>query len=177
LLQDPVTMSQHRHRIVPGLPGCLVLVASLATGCATQPPAEPPQQAQLLRAISPPARLDPPESLPGTARALLRTRMASHAQDMAALMSAIMILRYSEIEERATAIATEAHFARPHSNDATELNSALPEKFFANERELQVLAGTLAGAAHRLKPFEVANAYGQLSETCVKCHAVYRAGR
>ena len=89
-------------------------------------PAMPPQQEQLVRAVTPPASLGPPDYLPGTARALLRTRMASHTRDMADLMSAIMILRYPEIEERAQAIASEARFARPHSNDATELNAALP---------------------------------------------------
>jgi cytochrome c556 len=170
-------MAQHRRRLVPALPASAVLVAAFLTGCASAPPAESPQQAQLLQAISPPERLEPPASLPGTARALLRTRMASHAHDMAALTSAIMVLRYAEIEARATAIATEAHFARPHSDDATELNSALPKEFFDHERTLRVMASSLASAAHKLDPFQVANAYGQLSETCVRCHAVYRAGR
>jgi cytochrome c556 len=103
--------------------------------------------------------------------------MANHANDMAALMSAIMILKYPEIETRANAIANETTFARPHTQDATELNSALPETFFQYQRELRVLASSLASAAHGLEPFQVADAYGKMSETCVKCHATYRAGR
>ena len=162
---------------IPHLSLLLVLSGGILVACAAAPPAEPPQQAQLLLAISPPDRLEPPASLPGTARALLRTRMASHARAMADLMSAIMVLRYSDIETRAYDIASEPTFARPHSQDATELNAALPEKFFDYERELRLLAKILGDAAHTLDPFRVANAYGQVSETCVKCHAVYRAGR
>ena len=169
-------LTMHEKALLAGLAG-LTLLVTIAATCATAPHAEAPQQAQLVQAISPPARLEAPEYLPGPARALLRTRMAGHARNMGDLTSAIMILRYPEIEERAGEIAGEALFARPHSQDATELNSALPEKFFVYERELRVLAGSLASAAHGLNAFAVANAYGQLSETCVKCHATYRAGR
>lgn len=146
-------------------------------GCAPYPPAQAPQQAQFTKAIAPPTRLEPPAELPGSARALLRTRMAAHAQDMSDLVSAIMILRYPEIEERANAIATEARFARPQTNDATELNASLPPAFFDRERALRTQAAALAKAAHEQDAFAVADTYGHLSETCVSCHAVYRAGR
>jgi cytochrome c556 len=155
----------------------LVCIALALTGCATAPRTEAPQEEQLVRAVSAPSRLEPPAYLPGEARALLRTRMASHARDMADLTAAIMVLRYPEIEERAKDIANEAHFARPTSDDATLLNAGLPEKFFQYERELRVLASSLGSAAHKLDPFLVANTFGQLSETCVSCHATYRAGR
>ncbi|HEY0713233.1 MAG TPA: hypothetical protein VGF45_11210 [Polyangia bacterium] len=149
----------------------------LATACATPDRKEPPQQKQFLAAISPPARLEPPESLPGPALELLRSRMANHASDMGTLMSAIMILRYPEIEARANAIANETTFARPITQDATELNAALPENFFVYQRELRVLAASLANAASRMDALQVADAYGKVSETCVRCHASYRAGR
>jgi len=128
----------------------------------------------MLAAVSPPSRLEAPAHLPGEARQLLRTRMASHAQDMSALMSAIMVLRYAEIEERANSIAHEARFAAPHSQDATELNSALPEKFFVRQDELRAGARSLSAAARDLDPYRVAAAYGRLSEECVRCHADYR---
>lgn len=156
------------------LPITCLLAANVA--CATTP-AEPPQQAQLVKAVSPPARLEPPGRLPAEARAMIRTRMASHAQQMSGLMSAIMTLRYPDIEERATTIAEEAHFAGGHGNDATDLNAVLPPAFLDRERDLRIEAHVLADAAHRLDAFAVAGAYGQLSETCVKCHVVYRAGR
>jgi cytochrome c556 len=131
----------------------------------------------MVHAISPPDRSLPPEPLPGAARALLHPRMAAHAQDMAQLMSAIMVLRYPEIEERANHMANQAHFPRPDSQDGTASDPPLPEKFFAYERSQRLLARTLASAAKERQPFLVAHAYGQLSETCVECHAVYRAGR
>src|SRR5262245_27731217 len=55
--------------------------------CATKPPPQPPQQAQLAQAVAAPEREEPPEQLPGAARALLKMRMASHARDMGDLMS------------------------------------------------------------------------------------------
>jgi hypothetical protein len=156
----------------------VTLALALGAACASSPPrSEPPQEAQLVRAVSAPARLGEPEYLPGPARAVLKTRMASHAQDMGDLMSAIMILEYPRINARAEAIAGEPSLARPHTGDATELNSALPERFFALQDELKVRARTLAAAAEHQSAFEVADAYGRVSETCVRCHAVYRDGR
>jgi cytochrome c556 len=154
----------------------LILILLLGA-CATGRPSAPPQQEQLVKAVSPPERLEPPEYLPGEARAVLRTRMATHAQEMGNLVSAIMVLRYEEIAERSTAIAQDARFARPLSGDATELNSALPQKFFDYERELRVWAGALTTAAEQTDALAVANAYGELSAVCVRCHATYRAGR
>jgi cytochrome c556 len=150
----------------------------VVAACASKPePHEPPQQAQLTRAVSAPGRLQPPETLPGPALAVLKTRMASHARDMGDLMSAIMILDYPRIQDRATAIADDASLARPLTQDATELNSFLPEAFFQYQDALRAEARALAGAAGRLSAFEVADHYGKLSETCVRCHATYRAGR
>jgi hypothetical protein len=136
-----------------------------------------PQQEQLTKAVSPPERLAPPEDLSGTARAILRTRMQSHAQDMGALMSAVMTLKYDLIQERAIGIANDASLARPLTGDATELNSALPEKFFLLQDDLRAAARGVAAAAAEKNAFGVADAYGRLSETCVKCHATYRQGR
>jgi cytochrome c556 len=159
--------------LIVALSGALAVSA-----CAgKQPRNEPPQQPQLARALAPPARLAPPEYLPETARVLLRTRMVSHARDMADLMNAIMVLDYPSIAGRAGAVADDANFARPLTGDATELNSALPEKFFQHQDELKAQARRLATAADHMKAFEVAEAYGRLSETCVRCHASYRTGQ
>ena len=168
-METPARIRRHPLAWTPGLIGVV-----LALACAAPPAAAPPQEAQLIRALSPPARLTPPESLPGPALALLHTRMASHAQDMSALMSAIMVLRYPEIQARALGITRETYFARTGGQDATLLNASLPAKLFDLEAELRERAKSLAGAADRLDAFAVANAYGQLSETCVKCHAAYR---
>ncbi len=151
-----------------------VFPAACASSARTS---EPPQQKQLAAALTPPKRLAPPESLPGVAREILRARMVSHTQDMGALMSAIMVLEYDEIQTRAQAIAGDANLARPLTGDATELNSLLPAKFFDLQDALKRQAGILADAARRTDALGVANAYGALSETCVQCHATYRAGR
>jgi cytochrome c556 len=147
----------------------------LPASCAGQEAAHhPPQQAQLAQAISTPERQAPPEPLSPAARAILKERMASHARDMGGLVSAIMLLKYPEIAQRADAIAADVNLSRPVTGDATELNSALPEKFFVRQDDLKAAARLLGDAARNLDPYRVANAYGRLSEGCVRCHADYR---
>jgi cytochrome c556 len=156
---------------------CLIALLLFAA-CATAPARnEPPQQAELARAVAPPERADPPAYLPASARDLLRQRMTSHARDMGELVSAIMVLRYEQIHEQAEALANDVSLARPLTGDATELNSALPEAFFQRQDELKVRARGLAQAATAMDAFAVAAAYGRVSETCVRCHATFRPGR
>jgi cytochrome c556 len=163
-------MTNRRSRI----PATLALACAVACSCASQTPNQPPQQEQLARAITAPDRVDPPEPLPAAARALLKQRMATHARDMSDLVSAIMLLEYSRIAIRAEAIAEEANWSRPITGDATELNAQLPEKFYVRQDDLKPAARRLAAAANSHNPYKVAAAYGQLSETCVRCHADFR---
>jgi cytochrome c556 len=162
----------------PDLRTVLLAVAAVAaTSCASQPRSQVPQQRQLAQAVSTPAHLRPTEPISDTARALLKTRMASHARDMGELVSEIMLLHYDRIHEGAQRIAGDASLSRPLTNDASELNSALPEKFFLYQDNLRLEARTLAEAAGRQHPFDVADSYGRLSQVCVRCHATYRTGR
>ena len=149
----------------------------LFSSCANKSANQPPQQRQLARAVAPPETLGAPADLPQALRVILQTRMASHARDMSALVKAIMILRYREIETLSLALAANADFARPLSGDATELNSFLPEAFFSLQDELKSQATVLATAANKQSALAVAAAYGEVSETCVKCHSVYRDGK
>jgi cytochrome c556 len=150
----------------------------MVLGCAgSQNANQPRQQAELTKAVSPPQRLTPPETLSPMALAVLQKRMVGHARDMGELFSAIMVLHYPEIHERAESIAADASWSRPLTADATELNSLLPEKFFVHQDELRAGAAKLAAAAARMSALEVADAYGTVSEACVSCHAVYRAGK
>jgi len=160
-------------------PSLLVAAASavVLAGCAAAGQNQPAQQKQLAAAVAVPPHLRPAEQLSESARAILRTRMASHARNMSDLMSAIMVLHYPQIQEDATAIARDVSLSRPLSEDASELNSALPEKFFLYQDSLRLEAKTLAEAASRQNPFDVADSYGRLSQDCVRCHATYRAGR
>jgi cytochrome c556 len=153
----------------------LALAASLSA-CAGRVAPEPPQQAQLTRAVSPPRRLEAPDYLPEAARSVLRTMMASHAHNMGDLMSAIMILDYPRIHETAEAVANDASLSRPLTHEASELNALLPEDFFRQQDNLRAQARVLVDAATRQSPYGVADAYGRLSEACVRCHYVYRSG-
>jgi len=154
----------------------LFLLGLPLLACAGKSVREPPQQAQLTRAVSPPKRLEPPDYLPEAARSVLRTMMASHARNMGDLMSAIVVLDYPRIREGAEAVATDASLSRPLSQEASELNALLPEDFFRQQDALRAQARLLSDAAARQSAFGVADAYGKLSEGCVRCHYVYRKG-
>ena len=158
------------------LRSAILIIAAVATSaCASQTPANPPpQQAQLARAIAAPDRTGPPQPLSPSAREILKARMASHARDMGDLVSAIMILDYDRIAQTGAGIAADVNLSRPISQDATELNSALPEQFFVRQDELRAGAKALAAAARVHDPNRVAAEYGRLSEGCVRCHADYR---
>jgi Cytochrome C' len=148
---------------------------ALGASCANQSASQPPQQAQLAQAIAAPDRPDPPpEPLSPVARAFLKQRMAAHARDMGELVSAIMLLEYDGIAGRGDKIAGDASLSRPTTNDATELNASVPEKFFVRQDDLRAAAHNLAEAARSHDPYKVAGAYGRLSETCVRCHADFR---
>jgi cytochrome c556 len=152
-------------------------VASLVgLGCASKEANQPPQMEQLTRAISAPDRPGPPEPLSPAARALLKERMASHAEDMSDLVSGIMLLEYSRIITRADKIVSDVNLSRPTTQDATELNASIPEKFFVRQDELKAAARALGEAARSGNPYRVAEAYGHVSETCVRCHADFRPG-
>lgn len=153
----------------------VLLGAGLLSACASHTtPNQPAQQAQLANAIAAPDRTKPPEPLSPAAREILKKRMASHARDMADLVSAIMLLDYPRIAGRANSIASDVNLSRPISQDATELNSSLPEKFFVYQDNLRAGARSLAAAAGDLDPYRVAAEYGRLSEGCVRCHADFR---
>jgi cytochrome c556 len=153
--------------------GVLAFCAAGAS-CATPSANQPPQQSQLAQAIAAPDRTGPPEPLAPAARALLKERMAAHARDMGELVSAIMLLEYDAIADRADKIAADVSLSRPTSKDATQLNAQIPEKFFVRQDDLKAAARGLAEAARARNPYKVADAYGRVSENCVRCHADFR---
>lgn len=93
---------------------------------------------------------------------------------MSQLVAGIMLLEYSDIITRADKIASDVNLSRPISNDATELNASIPERFFVRQDDLKTAALALATAGRTANPYQVAQAYGRLSEMCVRCHADYR---
>jgi cytochrome c556 len=114
---------------------------------------------------------DPP--LSAALRALVRQKMAQHSKQMNELVWAVVFLDHRETARLATAVATESRLGRAASSDATELNSALPPRFFALQEQLKERAENLAAAARTWDAHAVARGYGQLAETCVSCHEVY----
>jgi len=152
-----------------------VLVAlSTSVSCASREANQPAQFDQLTRAITAPDGPPAPEPLSDEARALLRERMSSHAEDMSDLVSAIMLLQYSRIIGRADKIADDVNLSRPVPGDATLLKASLPEKFFVRQDELKAAARELGEAGRSTNPYRIATAYGHVSETCVRCHADFR---
>ena len=103
--------------------------------------------------------------------------MANHTRDMGELVSAIMVLDYRSIARQADRIAGDVSLSRPLTEDATELNSALPEEFFQRQDSLRTDARKLADDARQLDAFRVASDYGHLAESCVQCHAEFRPSR
>jgi hypothetical protein len=118
-------------------------------------------------------KLPAPDHLPETARSLLTERMLNHANDMSDLMWATLFLDDQSVQDIADHIRTTPRFARPLTNDATELNVLLPAEFFALQDELSVRASELAESARRRDADAMAASYGAVMQTCVRCHSVY----
>jgi hypothetical protein len=148
-------MKKNRRTIFAGL-----ALAALATGnsCAHEEATQPPQMQQLARAVSAPERPEPPQQLSPQAKAILKERMALHAEDMSDLVSAIMLLEYSRIITRADKIASDVNLSRPLTHDATELNAGIPERFFVRQDDLKAAARALEDAARGGNPYQVAQA-------------------
>ena len=113
----------------------------------------------------------PPLSL--TARALLHDKMVDHSKQMMELVRSVVLLDYADSAELGRAIAAEQRFARPLSNDATELNSALSPLFFDLQDQLRARGKRLERAARARDANAVAKSFGALAETCVACHSAY----
>jgi len=111
--------------------------------------------------------------LSATARAVIHQKMADHGDQMNELVWAVVLLDRAETARIATAIAEQPRLARPSTGDATELNTALPPRYFELQDQLRDRARSLAAAAKDWDSRVVARSYGQLAETCVACHEVY----
>lgn len=118
-------------------------------------------------------RMPTPGHLSPLVRRMLTERMENHQVDMADLEQAILLLDFKTAADLATLIAERPTLARPTAQDATQLNSWLPPRFFRLSDELQERAGALAAAARSQDLDKVAEAYGRVMQTCVTCHGVY----
>jgi cytochrome c556 len=117
--------------------------------------------------------LPAPAHLPQAARNLLAERMQRHGAAMTDMVWAALFLDYESATDIAQEIAGEPRLARPLSRDASELNAVLPEAFFELQDELATRAAALAEVAPRRDPAALSAALGQLTDTCMRCHATY----
>ena len=117
------------------------------------------------------------DRLPAGARMLLLERMGNHRFDAARLHESVLLLDHERTKEVATQIAAEPRLAPPTQGAAEELNSLVPPRFFELQDELAQRARALASAASKGDAEGVARAYGAVTETCVRCHAVYLEAR
>lgn len=114
-----------------------------------------------------------PAHIPEVARRLLSERMMSHGRDMSDLVWAMLFIDTTSVEEIADEIARQPRIARPMANDASELASRLPPAFFDLQDALVDDAMRLADAAREDDLERMAEAYGVLTATCVRCHSAY----
>lgn len=114
-----------------------------------------------------------PPYLNELARQLLRRRMERHGKDAVVLLSSVVLLKRDVAQRLAEGIANEPRIVRPLPDAKDALNTSLPEKFFVLQDELRARAKTVAEAAKTKSDKELAEAFGQLTNTCVSCHSVF----
>jgi cytochrome c556 len=113
--------------------------------------------------------------LSSAAREIVHQKMADHSKGMTELVWAVVFLDFQQTAALAKSIATEPRLARPLTQDATELNSALSPRFFVLQDQLRARAQRLEAAARSRDSAAMARAYGAIAETCVACHDAYLA--
>ena len=116
------------------------------------------------------------ERIPQIARALLQKRMERHGETLSELMYRLVLFDYDAVRTEAQHIREEAPLARPLTGDATELNSALPERFFEWQDELRARALDVEHAAQGGNSQKLLDGYLALAKTCMGCHRLYLEG-
>lgn len=101
--------------------------------------------------------------------------MVSHGVDMTNLLWAVLFDDREMTERLARSIGEGPKIARPIRQDATEMNSRIPPAFFEMQDALSEAAVALAAVAARKEAgdAEIASAFGQVTQTCVRCHSAF----
>ena len=145
----------------------MVLSTAVAADDAGQKPV-PAKKAPVVK-----KGLETPSYLSPIARQLLKQRMARHGGDTLALVQAVLFLDHATTQRLAAEIAAEPRLTRPIAGGADDVNAALPERFFVLQDELKSRALDLAQAARGPDNEKLAARLGELTQTCVACHATY----
>jgi hypothetical protein len=126
------------------------------------------------RSIPPEPSLAAPERISPAMRAVIKTKMGRHAQQLGTLVSRVVVVDYDGVARSAGEIFDEPALARPLAGD--ELNGVLPERFFELQDALRAQARQLVAAAAERDGARVSDLFGGLTRTCVACHQVYLQG-
>lgn len=153
----------------------LLTLILLASPVLAAEPAQKPEKP--LQKGTPPARkgLERPSYLSPIARQLLKQRMLRHGGDTLALVQSVLFLDHQTTQRLAAEIAAEPRLTRPIAGGADDINAALPERFFVLQDELKSRALDLGAAARLPDTGQLAARLGELTQTCVNCHAAYLA--
>src|SRR5687767_7086340 len=116
-----------------------------------------------------------PRRISAAAREVVWQRMQGHGADMTMLLWALLFLDYDGALEISQSIVEGPRMARPQPGDDTTLNAQIPAEFFDLQDQLAVRAKRLAqvASAREHDPGALARAYGELAETCVRCHSTF----
>jgi hypothetical protein len=126
------------------------------------------------RSIPPGPEMGTPGHISPAARAIIRSKMQRHREQLGALLSQMVVLDYDGSARTAGEIFDEPALARPITGD--ELNGALPERFFVLQDRLRADARQVVAAAARRDRVGFGQAFGALAGSCIACHDVYLHG-
>jgi cytochrome c553 len=143
------------------------LVCLLALGCAAAGPRSIAAQA-VAPASDPSNRALPPWMLP-----IVRSQMARHRELLNELRWTAASLEFGRTGELARGIAREVHCGRP-ADDQVRVAEVIPAPYLELQEELGRRAYHLAVVATSNNRRAVTAAYGELVESCGRCHARYR---
>lgn len=126
------------------------------------------------RQKGPLVHLLPPENVAASTRAELQGRMGRHGNTMSTLVRAVVLLDRPTISTMAQRIADEELLARADSKGMDPWRPLLPKGFFLEQDALRSSAGALARAAAQGEADSVlADRFGDMTRTCVRCHSAY----
>lgn len=122
-------------------------------------------------AVMPRKRMPAPEHLSPEIREHFRREMTAHGDDMTVLLWSILFLDVDGAADFAQEIKQMNWLKRPAEGE----ESQVPERIYALQEELVSRAEKLSAVASAgdHEPEELANVFGEVAQTCVKCHSYY----
>lgn len=99
-------------------------------------------------------------------------RMGRHGESLTGLGRAVVLLDLTATARLARQIADDEALARALAPLRKERDEGA-ESFAALQEELRTRAGRLAAEAGARNDLGVAESFGELAKTCVRCHRLY----